>query len=91
MWHSFRRRQIRLIALLIAFVGLGVASCSTERQPEVVTHTGPISYADADTLFPRLRFADGQVSLNDRCPVRKVKLNRRMPPLYVNGRPIGFC
>jgi hypothetical protein len=41
--------------------------------------------------FPRLRFADGQISLNDRCPVRHAKLNPKMAPVYVNGKPIGFC
>ena len=42
--------------------------------------------------MPRVRyFDDGQVSLNDRCAVRKVKLNPKMPPVYVNGQPIGFC
>ena len=44
-----------------------------------------------DEKFPRLRFADGQISLNDRCPVRHVKLYPKMPPVYVNGKPIGFC
>ncbi|MBK6735760.1 MAG: hypothetical protein IPG61_17115 [bacterium] len=44
-----------------------------------------------DTL-PRLRYlADGLVTLNDRCPVRKVKLNPRMQAAYVNGFPVGFC
>ncbi len=41
--------------------------------------------------YPRLRYADGQISLNDRCPVRHVKLNPKMPPVYLNGKPIGFC
>jgi len=41
--------------------------------------------------FPRLEYADEQVSVNDRCPVRKVKLNLRVAPVYVNGRPVGFC
>lgn len=45
---------------------------------------------DIDTL-PRIQFADGLISLNDRCPVRRVPLNLRMPPVYVNGRPVGFC
>ena len=44
-----------------------------------------------DEKFPRLRYADGQISLNDRCPVRHAKLNPRMAPVYVNGKPIGFC
>jgi hypothetical protein len=45
----------------------------------------------ADEKYPRLRYADGQISLNDRCPVRHAKLNPRMAPVYVNGKPIGFC
>ena len=60
-------------------------------QPQIVFDTLTIEYADADTLFPHMRFADGLVSLNDRCAVRQTKLNRRLPPIYVNGRPIGFC
>lgn len=47
-----------------------------------------------DTLhnpFPHLQMADGRISVNDRCPVRKVPLNKRLPTLFVNSRPIGFC
>lgn len=51
----------------------------------------PAAYTDTTAEFPRLRFADGEESLNDRCPVRKAKLNRRLPPLFVNGHPVGFC
>jgi hypothetical protein len=75
---------------------LALASCGGEppRPTEVLHDQGPIAYvaktAAEDELAP-IRFADGQVSLNDRCIVRKGKLNLRMPPLYVNGRPIGFC
>jgi hypothetical protein len=47
--------------------------------------------SDTDSL-PYLKFRDdGQVSLNDRCAVRQVRLNPKMPPAYVNGRPVGFC
>ena len=49
-------------------------------------------YINPQDTLPRIRyFADGQVSLNDRCAVRKVRLNDKMPPLYVNGKPVGFC
>jgi len=54
--------------------------------------TPPHAYVEEDPEdFPRLRFEDGSVSHNDRCPVRHNKLNRVFDPLYVNGRPIGFC
>jgi hypothetical protein len=49
------------------------------------------TYEGGSPDHPRVRFADGDLSLNDRCPVRRNKLNLRMPPVYVNGRPIGFC
>lgn len=39
----------------------------------------------------RLRFDDGSLSINDRCPVAKRNLNPRMRPIWVNGRPVGFC
>jgi hypothetical protein len=47
--------------------------------------------AGVDPAFPRLRFEDGSVSLNDRCPVTLSRLNPRLDPVQVNGRSIGFC
>ena len=47
--------------------------------------------ASADTLHPRLRYADSLTSANDRCVVTHMKLNPQIKPLYVNGQPVGFC
>lgn len=44
----------------------------------------------SDPNLPKLDF-DGQVSVNDRCPVRKHKLNPQIAPLWVNGKPLAFC
>ncbi len=45
-----------------------------------------------DATHPRVRYLDGQLSRNDKCGVQLGnKLNRRVPPVYVNGQPIGFC
>ena len=44
-----------------------------------------------EDAFPRIRYSDSLVSLNDRCPVRHAKLNLKLDPIYVNGQPIGFC
>ena len=42
--------------------------------------------------YHRLRYLDGQVSLNARCGVRlENPLNPKIAPLYVNGAPVGFC
>ena len=40
----------------------------------------PIRYFDTDL-----------VSLNGACPVQGLALNPVIEPVYVNGRPIGFC
>lgn len=48
-------------------------------------------YVTDDSLSALRYFSDGLVTLNDRCPVRLVRLNRKMEPAYVNGRPVGFC
>jgi hypothetical protein len=45
----------------------------------------------ADPDHPKLKYADSLVSLNDRCMVRKNKLNPRVRPVYVNRQPVGFC
>jgi len=44
-----------------------------------------------DLDHPKVQYADSTVSMNDRCPVRHGKLNTGYKPVYVNGRPIGFC
>jgi hypothetical protein len=59
--------------------------------PSSVQMLLPAAYTDTTLEFPHLRFTDQTLSLNDRCPVRKAKLNERLAPLFVNGRPIGFC
>ena len=41
--------------------------------------------------FPKIKYADSLESLNDRCVVKKNKLNLKVRPVYVNWRPIGFC
>jgi len=45
----------------------------------------------SDPEHPRVQYADSLVSLNDRCIVRQNKLSTTIPPVYVNGMPIGFC
>ena len=40
----------------------------------------------------RLRYLDGHVSANETCMIRvENALNPKIPPMYVNGRPMGFC
>jgi hypothetical protein len=65
------------------------AAAAEPKKPEPPAVAEFISPADS---LPYLRYlADGLVTLNDRCPIRKVRLNPRMNAAYVNGRPVGFC
>lgn len=90
-------------AHILAIAVLGAAALSCGQGVDYVPENHSAFFVDADgtnettvrdTLrnpFPHLKLDDGQMTLNDRCPVRKVGLNRRLPVLFVNGRPIGFC
>ena len=49
-------------------------------------------FVDEDAGRSAIRYFDTDaVSLNDVCPVTRDRLNPVIEPLYVNGRPIGFC
>jgi hypothetical protein len=66
--------------------------CSKRKEQSASVQTLlPAAYTDTTLEFPHLTYTNGASSLNDRCPVRKAKLNQRLAPLFVNGRPIGFC
>ena len=81
----------RSLDALVAIVAL---SCSkkSESPAESVAYIAYGEYVESTDSFPQIRyFEGGLVSPNDRCAVRKVKMNTKMPPVYVNGRPIGFC
>lgn len=63
-----------------------------ERPPRPLSDDGVFYVQSSEPASPRVRYLDGQVSLNDSCAIRRgSKLNRRVPPIYVNGQPIGFC
>jgi len=62
---------------------------ASQRTPEYVTLAEAVS--PGDSLSPLRFFVGDQITLNDRCPVRRVPLNPKMQPAYVNGRPVGFC
>jgi hypothetical protein len=70
-------------------VCLAVACSSPPTEP-IPMGSVPV-HVDPDSPFPKIRFTDGLVSVNDRCPVAKRKLSVNFPPVYVNGQPIGFC
>jgi len=59
---------------------------------KVLSDDGVVFVASGDEEHPRLRYVDGQVSQNSTCAIRLGnKLNPKIPPVYINGQPIGFC
>jgi len=79
---SGRSRSTMQGWLLVAAVVLTLTPAPGAAQRYVAT---------ADTLHPRIKYADSLVSANERCMVAQQKLNRRVRPIYVNGIPMGFC
>lgn len=82
----FKKSSLLLPVMLLLFPG-----CGNKETSDPVFETKAAEYQDPDAEFSKLVFADGQISVNDKCPVRKAKLNRRMPAIFANGRPVGFC
>lgn len=86
----------------LAVVGMFILGCGDEKSMSGPDNI-PAYYVDADgshrslkrdstrNPFPHMMMADGRITLNDRCPVRKAALNRRLPALFVNSQPVGFC
>ena len=76
------RRGAAAMAVLVAGVAVTLAAALAPAQVVVPTK---------DPEHPLIRYPDSLVSLNDRCIVRHGTLNPMFKPVYVNGRPIGFC
>jgi len=74
-----------------AWLFMAAAAACGGRPAELVPPIGAPVLLEPETAFPKIRFGDGLVSVNDRCPVTKRKLSTLFPPVYVNGQPIGFC
>ena len=97
-------RTARVLCMMASVLAVGLA-CSRQKQQAAeqpaASHAPMMmdkeymimgEYVNDQDSLPHLRYFDGgDVSLNDRCAVRKDKLNPKMPPIYVNGRPVGFC
>ena len=62
------------------------------REAKQLDADGVFYVLSSDPQKPAVRYPDGQLSRNLTCPVQSSnKLSRRIPPVYINGQPIGFC
>ena len=85
------RRTSLILTMVTAAVVIGSA-CSKKVKDKEIEYIELGEYVNLQDSLPRVRYFESNlVSLNDRCAVRKGKLNNKMPPVYVNGQPIGFC
>ena len=74
--------------LLIGVIALLASACASQAE----RGDGVFPVVSENPERPRLRFQDGQVSKNTSCMIRLGnKLNPGVPPLFVNGAPLGFC
>ncbi len=81
----------RGLVLLIFGLAAGCSQPDVDlRAREPITPAGA-AYDDANAEHPRLTFLGGKSTPNDRCIVTQRKLNPHLPPVWVNGVPIGFC
>jgi len=85
-------RSFALVAAVYTFTAIG---CDRTQDRPTLRSEGDLlmgaRYIDEGDSLPRIQYADGSVTLNDRCMVRQVKLNRKLAPVFVNGLPIAFC
>lgn len=71
---------------------VATAEPAMARPPRALGEDGNFYVLGADAAHPRVRYLDGQLARNETCAIQLGnKLNRRIPPMYVNGEPIGFC
>lgn len=79
----------RLPSLL---AGLTLALAPACRATPALDGAGVVPFRSAQHQRPLLRYADGQLASLDHCAVKlENPLNPKIPPCYVNGRPVGFC
>jgi len=83
--------SIGLATPSLIVLGLSFSPSLSSDTPRPLEENLASTFVDSAAKFSPLRFDNGTVSLNDRCPVRKVRLNPRLRPMFVNGQPIGFC
>jgi YHS domain-containing protein len=76
----------RLLALVLAAL---LASCAILVLPREGAAQRVVP--TQDRVHWRIKYPDSLVSINDRCAVKEGALNTGIRPVYVNGKPVGFC
>lgn len=93
MMSGMRRALPVAIGLAAALAAAGGCAPRDHGDPRarVPVPVEGAAHDPAGADFPRVAFPDGSRTANDRCMILKKKLNPGIPPIYVNGTPLGFC
>lgn len=86
----YRRGGLALVGALVLVPGCRQEPEGDPRARFPIAIEGA-AYDDPGAELPRLRFPDGTRTENDRCMILERKLNPEIPPIWVNGAPVGFC
>ena len=79
-----------LLPLVLApAVAVALSAAASSAVPPAPPAPEKVPVAGSDRY--RVRYTDGALSVNDWCPVGNRALGASQTPLYVNGRPVGFC
>lgn len=84
------RAPLPWLTAAAVLVAAFTVSCGPAEETVLLDDAALAAFADTTDL-PRLVYPGDLLTLNDRCPVRKSRLNPRMPAIWVNEHPVGFC
>lgn len=77
-------RRVRRAAIAFALAALTLPGWAPDAAAQRYVPSG-------DPYLPRVQYSDGQTSMNKRCTVRKILMTTTTRPVYINGKPLGFC
>jgi len=89
-WSGCAALALACLGVALALLAPSAHAAAPHDSARVVTPQ-PIAAAPEPMPFFHLKYADSMSSVNDRCVVTHNRLNPAIHPLYVNGRPVGFC
>jgi YHS domain-containing protein len=98
--HGFYARGQRIAFVLALLVSAlpGWADSGNGQVVDIPVDPSELGIRTLPTYLPtdppenaRALYRDSTISVNTQCPVRGGRIDPSRDPVYVNGRPVGFC